>query len=196
LIARKRTLGERFRRHQHSRLCFRGWSKASRGEPPDARGGVIGFQVLNEFVNVLRRKQGRPWREIELPLAVVQLRFPAPASLVESGIRYSALFVPFDGFGASRSKTLLFERTTEENRPSIGYGDSSILRYLNVGGDQAAMTSPSGRRGSLPGNMSMPYLLKSSGVILIIADAFFGGRARAVAGVANSTRAASRLAGV
>jgi hypothetical protein len=44
--------------------------------------------------------------------------------------------------------------------------------------------------------MSMPYLLRSSGVILIIAEAFFGGRVRSVAGVANSTRAASRLAGV
>jgi membrane peptidoglycan carboxypeptidase len=55
---------------------------------------------------------------------------------------------------------------------------------------------PAGRRGSGPGNMSMPYLLRSSGVILIIPEAFFGGRTRSVAGVANSTRAASRLAGV
>jgi hypothetical protein len=44
--------------------------------------------------------------------------------------------------------------------------------------------------------MSMPYLLRSAGVIAIIGEAFFGGRTRSVAGVANSTRAASRLAGV
>ena len=56
--------------------------------------------------------------------------------------------------------------------------------------------APSGRSGSGPGNMSIPYLLRNSGVILIIPEAFFGGRTRSVAGVANSTRAASRLAGV
>ncbi len=51
--------------------------------------------------------------------------------------------------------------------------------------DPAARTAPSGRRGSGPGNISMPYMLRSSGVISIIAEAFFGGITRSVAGVAN-----------
>jgi len=56
--------------------------------------------------------------------------------------------------------------------------------------------SHEGRSGSGPGNMSMPYRLSSSGVISILGEAPFGGRARSVAGIAHSTRHASRLAGV
>jgi len=46
-----------------------------------AGGGKISVQVLNEFVNVLRRKQGRTWMEIESALAVVRVRFRAPIPL-------------------------------------------------------------------------------------------------------------------
>jgi predicted nucleic acid-binding protein len=41
-----------------------------------AGGGVISVQVLNEFTNVLRKKQRQDWRVIEAALASVHFRFP------------------------------------------------------------------------------------------------------------------------
>jgi predicted nucleic acid-binding protein len=41
-----------------------------------ADGGAISAQVLNEFTNVMRRKHGRSWRDIEDALAVILDRFP------------------------------------------------------------------------------------------------------------------------
>lgn len=45
-------------------------------------GGVISVQVLNEFVHVLRRKQGRDWPEIveALDLLTILLDAPAPVT--------------------------------------------------------------------------------------------------------------------
>ena len=42
-------------------------------------GGVISVQVLNEFVHVLRRKQGRDWQEIVDALDVLRILLDAPA---------------------------------------------------------------------------------------------------------------------
>ena len=42
-------------------------------------GGVISVQVLNEFVHVLRRKQGRDWPEIVDALDVLGILLDAPA---------------------------------------------------------------------------------------------------------------------
>jgi predicted nucleic acid-binding protein len=42
-------------------------------------GGIISVQVLNEFVHVLRRKQGRDWPEIVDALDVLRILFDAPA---------------------------------------------------------------------------------------------------------------------
>jgi predicted nucleic acid-binding protein len=44
-------------------------------------GGVISVQVLNEFVQVLRRKQGRDWPEIVDALDVLRILLDAPAPL-------------------------------------------------------------------------------------------------------------------
>ncbi len=41
-----------------------------------AGGGVISAQVLNEFTNVLRRKQKQDWSVIEAALHSVRFRFP------------------------------------------------------------------------------------------------------------------------
>jgi predicted nucleic acid-binding protein len=41
-----------------------------------ADGGVVSVQVLNEFANVMHRKNRRAWPEIEAALAVVCIRFP------------------------------------------------------------------------------------------------------------------------
>jgi predicted nucleic acid-binding protein len=44
-------------------------------------GGVISVQVLHEFANVMTRKMGRPWEEVERFLSVIRVRFPAAAPL-------------------------------------------------------------------------------------------------------------------
>jgi predicted nucleic acid-binding protein len=41
-------------------------------------GGVVSVQVLNEFVHVLRRKQGRDWPEIVDALDVLRILLDAP----------------------------------------------------------------------------------------------------------------------
>jgi predicted nucleic acid-binding protein len=44
-------------------------------------GGVISVQVLNELVNVWRRKQGRGWAEVQNGLRVVKTLLDPPAAL-------------------------------------------------------------------------------------------------------------------
>jgi predicted nucleic acid-binding protein len=44
-------------------------------------GGLISVQVLNELVNVWRRKQGRGWAEIQEGLGVVKTLLDPPAPL-------------------------------------------------------------------------------------------------------------------
>jgi predicted nucleic acid-binding protein len=46
-------------------------------------GGVISVQVLNEFVHVLRRKQGRAWPEIIEALDVLRILLDAPTPLTD-----------------------------------------------------------------------------------------------------------------
>jgi len=54
-------------------------------------GGVISVQVLNEFVNVSRRKQGRGWDEVDDALAVLKILLDPPhpltAELHESAVK-------------------------------------------------------------------------------------------------------------
>jgi predicted nucleic acid-binding protein len=49
-----------------------------------ADGGAISAQVLNEFVNAMRRKHQRSWRDIEGALAVILDRFPDVAALTSA----------------------------------------------------------------------------------------------------------------
>jgi predicted nucleic acid-binding protein len=44
-------------------------------------GGVVSVQVLNEFVNVSRRKQGRGWDEIHDALGVLKILLDPPQPL-------------------------------------------------------------------------------------------------------------------
>jgi predicted nucleic acid-binding protein len=46
-----------------------------------ANGGVISVQVLNEFVNVMRKKRRAVWPEIEDALRVIQTRFSSAAPI-------------------------------------------------------------------------------------------------------------------
>lgn len=51
-------------------------SKRDRALAAIADGGVISVQVLNEFTNVLRKKQKLDWPVIEAALRSLRLRFP------------------------------------------------------------------------------------------------------------------------
>jgi predicted nucleic acid-binding protein len=67
-----------------------------RSEPAEAllaAGGVISIQVLNEFVNVSRRKLAREWVEIERQLEVLRTLLDAPVALTldlhEAAVAYA-----------------------------------------------------------------------------------------------------------
>jgi len=51
-------------------------------------GGVISVQVLNEFVNVSRRKQGRGWDEVHDALGVLKILLETMARLRLGQIRH------------------------------------------------------------------------------------------------------------
>jgi predicted nucleic acid-binding protein len=55
--------------------------RGSKAEALLATGGVISFQVLNEFVNVSRRKLAREWAEIEDALGVLRTILDPPIAL-------------------------------------------------------------------------------------------------------------------
>jgi predicted nucleic acid-binding protein len=55
--------------------------RTAKAEALLAAGGIISVQVLNEFVNVSRRKQGRDWEEIQNALAVLRELLGPPQPL-------------------------------------------------------------------------------------------------------------------
>lgn len=48
-----------------------------------SKGGVINVQVLNEFANVLRRKLGRTWPEVEAALADIRAALGPALAITE-----------------------------------------------------------------------------------------------------------------
>ena len=60
-----------------------------------SEGGVISAEVLNEFTNVLRRKQKQDWPVIEAALASLRFRFPDIAPLT-AGTHESAVTLARD----------------------------------------------------------------------------------------------------
>ncbi len=55
--------------------------RSSKAEALIESGGVISVQVLNEFVHVLRRKQGRDWPEVIEALDVLKILLDAPTPM-------------------------------------------------------------------------------------------------------------------
>lgn len=55
--------------------------RCARAEELLSAGGVVSVQVLNEFVNVARRKQRRGWDEIEDALGVLRTLLDPPLPL-------------------------------------------------------------------------------------------------------------------
>ncbi len=55
--------------------------RSERAEALLEAGGVVSVQVLNEFVNVLRHKQGRGWDEVDDALGVLKILLDLPRPL-------------------------------------------------------------------------------------------------------------------
>lgn len=64
--------------------------RGAKAESLLAEGGVIGMQVLNEFTNVVRRKLGWEWPEIDAALTVVA-ELTGPARSLTPGIHAQAV---------------------------------------------------------------------------------------------------------
>jgi predicted nucleic acid-binding protein len=74
-------------------------AKRERAQETLAIGGVISVQVLNEFVNVLRRKRREEWPQIEAALAVVEKWFGSVRPLTLDTHRLALVLARDDGIG-------------------------------------------------------------------------------------------------
>jgi predicted nucleic acid-binding protein len=55
--------------------------RGPRAEALLAKGGVVGVQVLNEFVSVARRKMRMPWKDVTEALDAIRVLCPSPAPI-------------------------------------------------------------------------------------------------------------------
>ncbi len=69
--------------------------RSARAEALIADGGVIGVQVLNEFMNVTRRKLTWGWKQIEAALAVIE-DLLGPVRPLTAGIHARAVVLARD----------------------------------------------------------------------------------------------------
>jgi predicted nucleic acid-binding protein len=74
--------------------------RSARAEALLAEGGVIGVQVLNEFTNVVRRKLGWDWPQVDAALAVI-------AELMEP-VRHLTVDIHSHAVTLARSSALSF----------------------------------------------------------------------------------------
>ena len=58
-----------------------GDARSQRAEVLLAAGGTLSVQVLNEFVNVARRKLNKSWAEVRCALAILRVFCPYPAPI-------------------------------------------------------------------------------------------------------------------
>jgi predicted nucleic acid-binding protein len=58
--------------------------RGPRAEALLATGGVIGVQVLNEFVSVTRRKMHMPWKDVTEALDAIRVLCPQPVPITIS----------------------------------------------------------------------------------------------------------------
>jgi predicted nucleic acid-binding protein len=59
-------------------------SRGPRAEELLAAGGVVGVQVLNEFVSVAHRKMRMPWKDVTEALDATRVLCPAPVPITIS----------------------------------------------------------------------------------------------------------------
>lgn len=58
--------------------------RGPRAEALLAAGGVVGVQVLNEFVSVARRKMHLPWKDVTEALDAIRVLCPSPVPITIS----------------------------------------------------------------------------------------------------------------
>jgi predicted nucleic acid-binding protein len=58
--------------------------RSPRAEELLASGGLVGVQVLNEFVSVARRKLNMPWRDVNEALDAISVLCPSPVPITIS----------------------------------------------------------------------------------------------------------------
>jgi len=58
--------------------------RSRRAESLLAAGGVVGVQVLNEFVSVARRKMRMPWKDVTEALDAIRVLCPSPVPVTIS----------------------------------------------------------------------------------------------------------------
>jgi predicted nucleic acid-binding protein len=58
--------------------------RGPRAEALLATGGVVGVQVLNEFVSVVRRKMRMPWKDVTEALDAIRVLCPQPVPITIS----------------------------------------------------------------------------------------------------------------
>lgn len=58
--------------------------RGPRAEALLAAGGVVGVQVLNEFVSVARRKMRMPWKDVTEALDAIRVLCPSPVPITIS----------------------------------------------------------------------------------------------------------------
>lgn len=58
--------------------------RGSRAEALLAAGGVVGVQVLNEFISVARRKMRMSWKDVNEALDAIRVLCPSPAPVTIS----------------------------------------------------------------------------------------------------------------
>lgn len=59
-------------------------ARSARAEALLAAGGVVSVQVLNEFVAVVRRKLGMPWKDVIEALEAIRVLCPSPLPITIS----------------------------------------------------------------------------------------------------------------
>ena len=70
--------------------------RGPRAEALLAAGGVVGVQVLNEFISVVRRKMRMPWKDVTEALDAIRVLCPSPVPVTFS-THETALRVPASG---------------------------------------------------------------------------------------------------
>ncbi len=58
--------------------------RGPRAEALLAAGGVVGVQVLNEFISVVRRKMRMPWKDVTEALDAIRVLCPSPVPVTFS----------------------------------------------------------------------------------------------------------------
>jgi len=72
--------------------------RGPRAEALLASGGVVGVQVLNEFVSVVRRKLRMPWKDVIEALDAIRVLCPSPVPVTISTHEAALLVAETHGF--------------------------------------------------------------------------------------------------